>query len=290
MPQKGNSRGFFTIAQNTNNIDYVRCAYGLALSLKHSQNSISNISIGISPGAKIDDRYLWAFDKIIEIPWLDNTEIHTYKIENEWKIPYITPYDETIKINADMLFTTDISLWWQTLSNNLYTYAFATKSVNWCGKQIRDDVYRNIFRTQNLPNIYSAFSFIKKHDKTYALYELAQKITQHYDEFYTEFLDLKTVQPRCNSDIVMAMALKIVDLEKYTFNNFQYPLFTDMTAIFQGFLRLHSEDWRDHLTSTFSLENGIKIGGFRQVYPLHYSVKEFLSEEIIEQYEFLYNV
>ena len=67
MQQIDKSRGFFTFAQNNDKVDYVRLAYGLALSLKQSQLEVSNLSIGITPGTVVDKRYAWAFDKIIEI-------------------------------------------------------------------------------------------------------------------------------------------------------------------------------------------------------------------------------
>jgi hypothetical protein len=39
------SKGFVVVAQNTDNVDYVRQAYALALSIKYSQTVVNNISI-----------------------------------------------------------------------------------------------------------------------------------------------------------------------------------------------------------------------------------------------------
>lgn len=288
MPDPCNSRGFFTIAQNTKSTDFIKCAYGLALSLKHSQKSISNISLGISPGTIIDERYIWAFDQIIEIPWL--TESESYSIENEWKIPYITPYDETIKIHADMLFTNDITLWWNLLSNRPDHVIFANQCLNWRGQRINDDVHRNIFRKKRLPNIYTAFTFMKKHHKTYEIYALAKHIAMNYRDFYAEFIDANIKQPTYSTDIIMALVLKILDLDRLTYNTNPLPTFTDMNFMLQGIKSIHSKDWRNYFTSEFSLTSGIKIGCYRQIYPLHYRIKDFLSDQIIEQYELACNV
>jgi N-acetylmuramoyl-L-alanine amidase len=63
------TRGFFTFAQGD---EYVRMAYALALSLKASQSKYDKLSIGITEGYKVPDEYVWAFDKIVEIPWGDD--------------------------------------------------------------------------------------------------------------------------------------------------------------------------------------------------------------------------
>jgi len=39
------TKGYVVLAQNTDTIDYIRQAYALALSLKLSQQTVSNISI-----------------------------------------------------------------------------------------------------------------------------------------------------------------------------------------------------------------------------------------------------
>ena len=112
------SKGFFTIAQNSGETDYVRMAYALALSLRCSQKTVKNLSIGITPGTKIDQKYAWAFDNIIEIPWNDHAADSSWKLENEWKTYHMSPYDETVKLDCDMLFFNDIAAWWDAMSGH----------------------------------------------------------------------------------------------------------------------------------------------------------------------------
>src|SRR5271157_3807356 len=97
-------RGFLTIAQNSADTDYIRLAYGLALSLKATQKENGYLSILVTPGTIVNKEYRWAFDEIIEIPWGDNATASRWKLENEWKAYHVTPYRETIKLDADMLF------------------------------------------------------------------------------------------------------------------------------------------------------------------------------------------
>ena len=76
------SKGFFTIAQGD---QYIRFAYALALSLKISQSTYSNLSIGVTPGTIVPEKYAKVFDKIVDIPWGDAAEKTSWKLENEWK-------------------------------------------------------------------------------------------------------------------------------------------------------------------------------------------------------------
>jgi hypothetical protein len=86
-------RGFFTFAQNGTH-DYVRMAYALALSLKATQTDVPYLSIGVTPGQVVPEKYKWAFDEIIEIPWGDAAKTSSWKLENEWKAYHMTPYEE----------------------------------------------------------------------------------------------------------------------------------------------------------------------------------------------------
>jgi hypothetical protein len=285
MPQTNNSRGFFTFAQNSADVDYIRCAYGLALSLKQTQKCFSNLSIGITPGTIIDEKYSWAFDKIIEIPWGDQAEASQWKLENEWKVPYMTPYDETIKLDADMLFFTDISAWWDLLGCNEYNFVCANKVLNWRGEKITNDYCRKTFTANKLPNLYTVFTYFNKQDIVFEIYELVKTITWNWEKFFEEFLEPNTRPQIFSTDVVVALAMKILDLDKYTYTERSYPTFTHMKTELQGINDSSSQDWRHYFSSFFSMDGGLKIGNHQQIYPLHYVVKDFLTDEMIAQYE-----
>lgn len=285
MPPKNNSRGFFTFAQNSSDVDYIRCAYGLALSLKQSQKYLSNLSIGVTPGTIIDPKYAWAFDQIIEIPWGDQAADSQWKLENEWKAPYMSPYDETIKLDADMLFFTDISSWWNLLSISEYDFVCANRVLNWRGEKITSDVCRKTFTANRLPNLYTGFTYFTKKDLVFEIYELVKIITWNWEKFFEEFLEPNTRPQIFSTDVAVALAMKILDLDKYTYTERAYPTFTHMKPELQGKDMENLDDWRYLFHSFLSIDNGLKIGNYRQIYPLHYVVKDFLTDEIISHYE-----
>jgi hypothetical protein len=285
MPQTNNSRGFFTLAQNTPGIDYVKCAYALALSLKQSQKNISNLSIAVTPGVIVPEQYAWAFDQIIEIPWGDQAENSTWKLENEWKVPYITPYDETIKLDADMLFFTDITDWWNFLEKSTSDIICANSVLNWRGEKITSDFCRKTFTANKLPNIYSGFTYLKKTEPVFEIYELMKLITWNWEKFWEEFLEANTRPTVFSTDVALALALKILDLDKHHYKERAYPTFTHMKTELQGIGEHATGDWTACFKSFFSLESGLKIGNHRQKFPLHYVVKHFITQDIIEKYE-----
>ena len=280
------TRGFFTIAQNTKNVDYVKLAYGLALSLKHSQTTVTNISIGITPGTTVDPRYKWAFDQIIEIPWGDNAASTEWKLENEWKTAWMSPYDETIKLDCDMLFLNDISTWWENLANQDQDLVFANQVLDWRGDLITSDHCRKVFTENHLPNIYSAFMYFRKSSTVYDFFELAKLVTWNWERFFEMLLEPQSRPQHFSTDVAFSLVMKILDLDQCSYATRVCPTFTHMKSQIQNWqIQSVSDNWMDHLTAYMSPSGSFKIGNHRQVYPLHYHVKEFLTDDKIKTYE-----
>jgi len=286
MPPTEISRGFFTIAQNTNSVDYVRLAYGLALSLKYSQSNISRLSIGITPGTQVEDRYKWAFDEIVEIPWSDDAEQSPWKLQNEWKSIWMTPYEETIKLDSDMLFLSDIDAVWQQLGQRQQSVSFANTVLDWRSNPITDDYYRKVFTANRLPNIYTAFTYFRKMPEAYEFFNLAKMITWNWEMFFENFLEPITRPTHFSTDVAFALAMKILDLDQTNTATNATPTFVHMKSQLQGWnIDNISEDWRKHIKPFFNTCANLKIGNHVQFYPLHYHVKDFLTDAMLKTYE-----
>lgn len=279
-------RGFFTIAQDNDKTDYVRLAYGLALSLRRSQIAVPYLSIGVSPGTQVDEKYAWAFDNIIEIPWGDHAKDSTWKLENEWKSIWMTPYEETIKLDADMLFFSDISQWWEVLGNQGREMVWTNSVIDWKGDRITSDYYRKTFTDSLLPNIYTAMGYFRKTAFCFSFFELARTIFWNWEAFYGQFLEAESRPSHPSTDVIFALASKIIDIEQTDYRERVLPTFCHMKTHLQGWQGEDlSEDWRSHVPIFFNDNAECKIGNHRQLYPLHYHVKEFLTDEIIHKYE-----
>jgi len=116
------SRGYIVIAQNNSTVDYLQQAYALALNLKLTQSTVSNLTVCVDTNTKkkITAKHREVFDNIIDIPWQDDAADDEWKINNKWKYYYMTPYDETVILDTDMIFPTDVSDWWDIMSQQMY--------------------------------------------------------------------------------------------------------------------------------------------------------------------------
>lgn len=281
MPQ--HSRGFFTIAQDGPSGGYVRMAYAMAMSLRLTQKSVPGLSIGITPDTSVPDEYRWAFDEVIEIPWGDHASNSEWKLENEWKVIHMSPYDETIKLDSDMLFFSDIGRWWDEMA--LEDFVACNRVLDYRAGTVRNDHYRKVFSVNGLPNIYTAMMYFKKTDATHELFELVKFIYFNWQAMFENFLIPEHRPTQVSTDVVFALAMKILDLDGSSRTERMIPTFTHMKTKLQGWKGGIDDDWMRHMESFVTPELEFKIGNYIQHFPLHYYRKEFLTDEIIGYYE-----
>ena len=99
-------------------IDYVKMAYALAMSIKLTQKEVNNITLITDIPEAVPEHYRNMFDQVLPIKWYDDAFESEWKIENRWKLYHLSPYDETVVLDADMLFLSDVSQWWNYMSKN----------------------------------------------------------------------------------------------------------------------------------------------------------------------------
>lgn len=277
------TRGFFTLAQNSGDVDYIRMAYALALSLRYSQNTVKNLSIGITPGTVVPEEYVWAFDNIVEIPWGDHAANSTWKLENEWKTIHMSPYDETIKLDADMLFFNDIGTWWDTMSVN--DFVICNKVLTYRTEVVSSDFYRKTFTANMLPNVYTSFMYFKKTTNCYDIFSLAKTIFFNWERFFEMFLLPEHRPAYPSTDVIFALVLKILDIDQTFYTAADIPTFTHMKSNLQGWNASLSEDWQERLPVFFTSELQCRLGNHLQFFPLHYHSKTFITNNMLDYYE-----
>lgn len=276
-------RGFFTFAQN-GKTDYLRLAYGMALSLAATQKEVPYLAVGVTPGTVIPPKYKEVFDEVVEIYWGDAAQDASWKLQNEWKAYHMTPYEETIKLDCDMLFLQNIDLWWETLGTR--DVWASTTALTFRGDVATSDYYRKTFTANQLPNVYTAFMYFRSSDLAKELFEMAEIIYQNWEKFRYEFTD----EPRpteVSTDVVFALAIKLIGAEdECTFPQRNFPNFVHMKSKLQNWDNDQiTEEWTKHIGVYFTDDLELKIGRCRQLAPLHYHIKEFLTDDMIKQYE-----
>lgn len=268
------NRGFLTIAQNTKDVDYIRMAYVLAMSIKLTQTKYNNISIIVNTGEQVPDIYLPFFDKII---YVDDPEVE-WKIQNKWQYYQLTPYDETIVLDTDMLFFNDVTAWWNSFEST--DLEFATVTKNYRGENITSDYYRKVFTENKLPNLHTALFYFKKTTRNRHFFKFVKLIFENWEVFYEKFL--KEPPKFLSGDVAYSLAASVFFYRSWD----TFLTFTHMRG------RLQDEDifseWNKELPSFFTNYHGkieLKVNNFNQLYPFHYIQKDFLTEGVIEFYE-----
>lgn len=277
-------RGYFTFAQNNDKTDYVRMAYLLALNLRATQKTVPYLTIGITPGTLIPSKYSWAFDNIIEIPWKDDAASSSWKLENEWKAVHMSPYEETIKLDCDMLFFRDMTLWWDMMSQE--EFQICNRVVDYRGNTITDDHYRKDFTVNKLPNVYSAITYFKKTQGVYELFSLVRDIFEGWSAARIELLEYKHRPLLPTTDLVFALALKMIDIDGRWYSENDFPTFIHMKTYLQGWKDDGlDEKWYLNVPVFFRPDLGCKISSHEQLFPLHYHAKGFVTDNILEYHE-----
>lgn len=286
------SKGYLVIAQNTEEVDYLRQAYALALSLGITQSGIKNISVCVDQNThkKIQDKHLKVFDQVIVIPWGDAAiDEPTWKIHNKWKYYYMSPYDETVVLDTDMIFPTDVTEWWHMLSSQ---DVWATTSVRtFRGETVSPvgNLYRKVFEANQLPNIYNAFFYFKKSELAAELFAMAEIIFQHWQRFFYKYLPNYSPD-RCSGDVAFALAMKLLGIEHLcTRNNVtSFPTFVHMKSHVQNIKNINDQ-WNKSIPTYFKDCQNIKVGNYQQILPFHYVEDTWLTDEIISTLEKQYN-
>ena len=281
------SKGYICVAQNNieSNVDYIRMAYGLALSLKKTQFKVSKLSI-VTDVKSIPEKYQEAFDHIIPIQ-NDRAEDEDWKLHNIVDLYNYTPYDETVMLDSDMLFLSDVSHWWDKLNEKDIWFTTNTKTYQGTNAPT-DTIYRQEFIKNNLPSVYNAFFYFKKSDSAEKLFNMMKLICTNWNECCDKYLSI--CRPKVfSTDVAFGLAVKLLGLtEQATLPELSFPYFTHMKTQNQGW-KFHgfniTEDWTRYTDVSFDRFNeslGIKIGTVRQFGPLHYHVKDFLTDKMLE--------
>jgi hypothetical protein len=276
------TKGYVVLAQNTDTIDYIRQAYALALSLKLSQCSVSNISI-ITDDV-VSEEYKSVFENIIPIPWGDAAVNSRFKVENRWKIYHASPYDQTVVLDTDMLVLDDLSSFWNTFEH--YDVYYTGKVLDYRNKTVTSDYYRKAFTANQLPNLYSGLHYFKKSDFAKEFYSWVEVITNNWELFYGKFVS-EHYPDRASMDITAALAAKVMDVTEQVTNIQHDPVtFIHMKSRIQGWSQ-PADSWMQSVAVYFDDLCKLKIANYQQQGVFHYTEKDFLTDKIVSKLETL---
>ena len=266
--------GYLLVVSEHETIDYLKLAYGLALSIKNTQKpGYDRVALVIDNKEKLNDvKSPWVFDHVIE--W--NQE--TFWNGRSW-MDQLTPFKNTVCLDVDMLFMRDYSHWIDYFIDNCELYV-ANKSYTYRGEIVNDQHYRKAFIKNNLPNLYSMYTFFKKDSKLVNnFFNLVREITNNPIEFSNIFLS--DYKPKIvGTDEAFALAAKILDIQDQIAYSLDFPKVVHMKPMIQNW-PWPANCWTDHVGFYLNKKGNLKIGNYQQTNIVHYVEKDRMNDELI---------
>ena len=133
------SKGFLWFCQNNTETDYAKLSMELARSIK-KHNRENNICVVVDQNTKLDSEYI---DKVLILS-KDECAESSQKFANEHKAFRLSPFTHTIKLEADMLFTSNTDWWWNHLCQ--HDLIFSVDCFNYKDEIVQETPYRKLFR------------------------------------------------------------------------------------------------------------------------------------------------
>jgi len=266
--------GYLIVVAEHETVDYLKLAYALALSIKNTQKAgYDQVALVINDKSQIDNlKSPWVFDQIIE--W--NQE--TFWDGRSW-MDELSPFENTVCLDADMLFTRDYSHWIDYFIENCELYV-ANKSYTYRGEEVYDSHYRKTFIKNNLPNLYSLYTFFKKDsDVAKQFFNLGRDIIKNPTEFSNVFLSEH--KPKLvGTDEAFALSAKILDISDQISYTLDFPKVVHMKPMVQNW-PWPANAWSDHVGFYINRKGHIKIGNYQQHDIVHYVEKDKITDEVI---------
>ena len=230
--------------------DYVKCAELLKKSIIHYMPD-SNVTIVTTD----------------MLPYGDQAPDTNWKLQNDWQVYEASPYEYTIKIEADMLITRSIDYWWDVLKQKDVVVCSTIRNFK---QEISNETfYRRMLVENKLPNVFNGITYFRKSDTAQEFFELVKEIFENWKD-YRNIL-VCDVNEKATTDWVYAIACHLMGLEKTTMPNFTDMSFTHMKMMING---LPTEDWTDSLIYELNPQS-LRINTYTQMYPFHYHIKDF---------------
>jgi len=266
--------GYLIIVAEHETIDYVQLAYGLALSIKNTQRpGFDQVALVIDNKQKLQNiKSGWVFDHVIE--W----DQETFWDGRSW-MDQLSPFDNTVCLDADMLFLRDYSHWAEYFIENSELY-IANKSFTYRGETVTDQHYRKTFVKNQLPNLYSFYTFFKKNSElANEFFNLGRDIIKNPVEFANMFLSEH--KPKIlGTDEAFALAAKILDITDVISHDLDFPRVVHMKPMIQNW-PWPADAWSDHVGFYLNNKGHLKIGNYQQQDIVHYVEKDKMNREMI---------
>ncbi len=270
--------GYLLFVSNNKDYNYIKMAYALAVSIKNTQKQgYDRVALVVDDPKSLKNlKSSWVFDEVI-----------VWNKEKFWDgrswMDQVSPWEYTVCLDSDMLFTRDYSHWIDYFIKNCELYV-ANKSYTYRNELVTSDFYRKTFTKNNLPNLYSFYTFFNKNSNlSKDFFELGRHIIKNPTKFSNLFLS--EFKPKIvGTDEAFALSAKILGIEDTISYPLEFPRVVHMKPMIQNW-PWPAEEWTDHLGFYLDANGNIKIGNYFQDNIIHYVNKHLITDEYINTLE-----
>jgi hypothetical protein len=267
-------RGYLTLAINSKETDYLQLAYLQALNIKATQKmNCCSVIVDQDTFNLVKDKHRAVFDHIIPTNRVEGAGPYA----NEWHAWWLTPYKETIKLESDLLFTRSIDHWWTAFRLHDVCLSHGCKTYQQTAGTSRQ--YRQVFDDNQLPDTYNGLMYWRYSEPSKQFFGIAKDIFENWDAVKAELKNCEDPYP--TTDVVYALTAKIMDTPCYN-PSLDFINFVHMKSGMQGWS--DTQEWTEYCVAERN-EDMIRINNINQLHPVHYHVKDFATDELIEYYE-----
>lgn len=193
-----------------------------------------------------------------------------HKIQNLWQIYWMSPYKETIVLDADMLFLNDYSYWWNYLSK--FDLLFPDTILNYKYEYVTHQQYDKVFVDNDIRPTYEKMFYFKKSQFAQEFFVMLGEVTINYNKFsnikgWKNLLNHDWISyppPRMATSYIFPICIKMLGIEDIVFDKNDIFKYVDIksTCLNAPVQWDNLSHWGNY--KEFYIEN------FKQYYPLHY--------------------
>jgi hypothetical protein len=247
------TQGYVIHAINTDEVDYEQCARVLTKSLR---------LVGDTRPVTI------ITGKDLQTDSVNSSNCGVYA--DDWQIYGLSPYDETFKLEADMIVTRSLDSWWTLCHNRDLFIATGCRNYKQELSQVR--YYRQFNDRNNLPDVYNGITYFKKSKTAQLFFEHVRTIFGNWSEINSD-LEYQSALKHGDTDSVYALAAAVIGIENCTIRN-DIIQWVHMKSHINY---LVVDEW-DHELIWELIGSDFRINTFSQIYPVHYHVKSLAKE------------
>jgi hypothetical protein len=231
--------------------------------------------------AQVTDKHRAIFDHIIALP-NDYAKLDRWKLGNEWQAFNLTPFKETIKVESDVLFTRSIDHWWTAF--RLQDVVLSLGCRDYQGNISDQRRYRQVFDDNDLPDTYNGLMYFRYSQLAHDFFAAAREVYAGWEIMSQQLKNCRDDQP--TTDLVYSIVAKHIGVENCTLPGCDFINFTHMKNAINHWPE--ATPWSEMVVSEFDLPM-IRVNNQNQYHPLHYQDKSWITNEIVERFEYEYH-